>query len=652
MYSDDDFDDFDEVNNLTSVDEPSTSKSSSTGKCANCGSTQFYRDERTDNLICSNCFTMMQSQSQRGEVDEDDAMRFGSMSVNHSLQNINKRRNRRSIRKTPDWDLDKSMALPNVVYFCDAFQILLKAASAKIGEIVSPVKAITSLSSSKSGGDNNNNDDEEEQQERRNEQERHQLEKEQEKFQKILLHRVQRIWFQYLEAWNKAAIHYSNLYPECRLSFRDLFLPQRIRCKILNFISAKTLKDVKQFIAEKTEDGIMDSDGNGGGEEGVINEKLKKVIMETEGKLSKSALYSYKDDQETGNQQQYRGNEMNKVKFEISDESDGDNNNKRRQGVIKWEDQEKKKDDDTSSDDDNIERDNNQGSQSSSSQRQSILRKKRKRNWKQEKIDDGDDHNCSDIYDKGNKKFRRPVASISSILSKGAEARIGNGSFNPHYAAFKLNPSLNLLSSIIYLALLQCNVGVSSHHIISWAYSGLYPYLLNGLKHLPKSIQSQLKKCSCTYAFEQKLLPKPALLDYYSDLLIITIGLDKGRDDTVPFLMERKDRHGPDTLYTRRQMRNFSRFNRKNSLRKHLAPKKPKRKHRKRDTSGDVIKIDESTLSSSRNSSSQEEKLQNDDSTDLLLGQLTPESKDPSIKQYYQENIPLMAYRFVSDLGL
>ena len=40
--------------------------------CTNCGSSSFYRDSETDNLICNDCFTQSQTQSQRAMVDDED----------------------------------------------------------------------------------------------------------------------------------------------------------------------------------------------------------------------------------------------------------------------------------------------------------------------------------------------------------------------------------------------------------------------------------------------------------------------------------------------------------------------------------------------------------------------------------------------------
>lgn len=57
---------------------------------------------------------------------------------------------------------------------------------------------------------------------------------------------VKRIWFAYLHTWTKAGQHYSKIYPEMRVSFRDLFLSETRRALIARHLSVTVGKRIEE----------------------------------------------------------------------------------------------------------------------------------------------------------------------------------------------------------------------------------------------------------------------------------------------------------------------------------------------------------------------------------------------------------------------
>ena len=594
----------------TTNNNNNNAKSTTTITCFNCGSTNFYRDDNTDSLICNTCYTYSQSQSQRETTDHEEVMAVAATSRGRmtTTKRSSSGGNGRSGRRKFDYELDESISLPNVCEFCIAFQILLQCATEKLADIASPIGI--DIDDIDNDVVDNHNDDHNDNKDEKSK--RKQIL--QSKFKSILLSKVQSIWFNYLTTWNEAATFYSKLYPELRiLSFRDYFLPQPIKIQLYRYLSSKAIKILNDVIEESSdnynnddinnENDINNDDGN--------NENEKYQSM----KYHEIMNEGYNQNNISQTDHNNNRNKMNNEK---------ETKRRKRKRVVTWQDQlldgsqidtENDIDDHRQDSDDEIDHE----------------------------IDDENDDDEND-YSKGI-YFRSPVNSIYQLLQR-TEGRIDNNTISPRYAVLKLKPNLNLLSSIIYLALLQCHVGISSNHLVSWAYSGLYPFLLNGLQFLPTEIQEKLKQCSCSNAFRQKTLPKPALLDYYSDLLVISLGLDKNEmnsnSNDVFVRMERENKTDKKS-FSYSQMNNFPGVKRK-LIPSHLnntgqPTQNTKKKKKVRDSrQSDSIPLGQLTPSES-----------SQQSLDGIPAQNVEHSK---FMYYYKENIPLMTYRFVTDLGL
>ena len=170
--------------------------------CLNCGSTNFYRDDTTDNLVCSVCFTISQSQSQREILTEEDAFAMAATGAGGGIKGTSRVKRLRNHKS-----LDTSVALPTLHECCLGFQTVLKEAAETVAQLAFPFmkEDVTSAVKEKVG----------------------------------------KIWFDYLEAWNVSANKYAKLFPELRFSFRDLFLSQSHTNMLLRFLSAKALKTIQ-----------------------------------------------------------------------------------------------------------------------------------------------------------------------------------------------------------------------------------------------------------------------------------------------------------------------------------------------------------------------------------------------------------------------
>jgi len=175
-------------------------------RCATCGSSRFYRDTETDNLICSDCYTQSQTLSQRETVDLEDV--FANAKSSHLRRSNLSRRS-----ASRDEDLDNSRPLPALHTCLHACQLILKIMAEK-----SYILAHVHTQPSKA------------------------FQKDQEAFLNV----VGDIWFRYLNAWKHAAEHYSQIFPEQRFSFRDFFLSKTLRGMVVKHLSAQSIRDLKE----------------------------------------------------------------------------------------------------------------------------------------------------------------------------------------------------------------------------------------------------------------------------------------------------------------------------------------------------------------------------------------------------------------------
>ena len=70
-----------------------------------------------------------------------------------------------------------------------------------------------------------------------------------ENFEILLAETMGKFWFGFLKQWFTAANYYKSLYPDCRLSIRDSFLPRTVRALIRRRLGEQLPFNIK--LAEK-----------------------------------------------------------------------------------------------------------------------------------------------------------------------------------------------------------------------------------------------------------------------------------------------------------------------------------------------------------------------------------------------------------------
>jgi len=524
--------------------------------CTNCHSSNFYRDSTTDNLVCYECHTQSQSQSQREVADDDDFFNLAAKTYGKTIRSRN--------RRVEDHELDGSKSLPDVVDCCEAFQYLLKLAAERAVELsgigfCAEGEVAKAASTEDAGGDGNGENLEE-------------LAK------RAMLTLVKEIWFAYLESWQSAVEYFRKMFPEVRFSFRDSFLSVQQKSMIHRHISARILKnahDAKRL--GKADPGwtgkveLNDDDGNGNGNgNGKMRRKRKANSSknETRKRLKLESESSNSDTQTDGS---------------ISTTASRDTHYTGHDHII-----------------------TNQN---------------------------GSNNTCQRYY-------REPLTSVRHMLRQLHHNK--DHTVDKNEAALRLEPSMTLIASIVHLALLRLHTGIASFHLTSWAANGSYPYILNAFVHLPRRLQKNMKPIRRMFA--DKTLPHPAEIDQMTDLLILACDLDMMRDRDNEFAkLQRNNFHCCNTkklteLFTGR------------SANKLIAIKDENIGDNQNTTIKEdhVVKIPIDLASRHNKKEDKYVPLQRNEHETVL----TTVTTQPSKRHVYQDNVPMMACRFVMDLGL
>lgn len=192
--------------------------------CPHCSGRDFYPDPVSGALTCSSCFT--QSQSQHEEIDIDEGLGLAAMAGKRSKTASFQRgggggggTGGKAARDLSEYDT--SRRLPDAESCCLTFQWLLMDAS----RCVMKLAGISERRTDEYNTAYNHGEDWD---------------------RSIFERTVKRIWFAYLHTWTKAARHYSEKYPEMRVSFRDLFLSEPRRSLIIRHLSITIGKRIEE----------------------------------------------------------------------------------------------------------------------------------------------------------------------------------------------------------------------------------------------------------------------------------------------------------------------------------------------------------------------------------------------------------------------
>ena len=160
--------------------------------CLNCGSTNFFRDGESDDLICSDCNTQSQSHSQRETAEDAD----GTTTTNRRSSSVPVRSSKRSIAVVEE-EIEEDYRVPNLMECTEAFLELVESAARKsVSEDVLPNLGHME------GFEN---------------------------YKEQIVKDAREICFLFLERWDEAANYFMINYQGIRISLLDRFLPSSLR---------------------------------------------------------------------------------------------------------------------------------------------------------------------------------------------------------------------------------------------------------------------------------------------------------------------------------------------------------------------------------------------------------------------------------------
>ncbi|CAB9525053.1 expressed unknown protein [Seminavis robusta] len=192
--------------------------------CDNCGGTRYYEDD-AGALICSDCYTQSQIQSQsQTALEYDDIQALAARGSGGNLKTTNIRTSTSATnkynstiagsRRQPLETYDRSQPLPDLEACLNGFQSVLKGGIRAVCHITGYTK------------------------------------EEQDAYDGA----VKTIWMQYLQAWKDGATTYGALYPDVRFSLRDAFLSPKHQGLLQAVLSEAVADAVKKELDEEDDD--------------------------------------------------------------------------------------------------------------------------------------------------------------------------------------------------------------------------------------------------------------------------------------------------------------------------------------------------------------------------------------------------------------
>uniref|UniRef100_A0A7S3V699 TATA box-binding protein-associated factor RNA polymerase I subunit B n=1 Tax=Chaetoceros debilis TaxID=122233 RepID=A0A7S3V699_9STRA len=507
--------------------------------CLNCGSSNFFRDENSDDLICSDCNTQSQSLSQRETVEDDFSTLHtrGHRTIKTSSSHI----------KTEDEYYTKDAVLPSLKVCVSAFLSLVEKAAICSVSVQSHGSGSGSGSGTgkKSKSDGNGNGDSDVGVMPTNMEDLEGFEK----YRQNVVDDAKEIFLLYLERFDESANYFMIRYPTLRISLRDRFLTDYLRDQLwLHFHLYDIDKDMdmngsnnnnnnnhnrETSMKDGSSDDESDDDGDGDSDDGGKNPSHRR----RKGK----ALFS-----ETPLSLQPPGSSRKSPK------------------QVRWDDSQQTAIFDGTQPSNASLLSQEQDTIAASSSSQDIDRsptinynfnrrkRQRDRNRDQHENRDGQKERGAD---QGQDQEQKQLPSQSFItehgfLNKSTDMKFGRYSCDAgaskgfkkfsdesiywKLAVLELNIDVNFLTSIVYLAHLCSRTGISSSHFLMWASDGKFPFLWDSYSELNDDYQKKLLCIKSRFRFGHKYesggdcdhrdeLPDPSVLDRGVMLLLTSL---------------------------------------------------------------------------------------------------------------------------------
>ena len=195
--------------------------------CLYCGSTSLFRDEHSDDLICSDCNTQSQSLSQRETTEEDNSM---------AVTKIKSGSTRKSNFVVVEEDeIEEDFRVPTLLECTEAFISLVEiAAKRSVSEDLMPqLDHIEGFSN----------------------------------FQERVVEDAREIFLLFLERWDESANYFMTKFPGLRISLKDKFLTDSLRQKMLlqmnQSVNMKIKEDMNKEGSTRTKKKIKSEEDSG-----------------------------------------------------------------------------------------------------------------------------------------------------------------------------------------------------------------------------------------------------------------------------------------------------------------------------------------------------------------------------------------------------
>ncbi len=400
--------------------------------CLNCGSTDLYRDETSDDLICNVCNTKSQSLSQRETADDDLMTLLGR-------SNLHKTKSSSEVRVEDDF-YTKDHVLPSLFDCTEAFLTVVEmAARRSVSPDLMPLPMTMQY-----------------------DQLRHDV-----------VNTAKEILLLYLERFDESANYFMVKYPKLRISLKDRFLTDVMREKVWLSLHVQNDKD-----NDKDKDR-----GSGDEEQTHLLSQISAADTPTPTPTRKQRSpkrVKWSDSQHSNNVPVPESQDLSLSLSPIGQETDTDTDINT-----------------------NTDANNKQRTKSFLTEHGFIGRNR-------------------------THGLRQLTNTDDSLLWK--------------LTVLEMRLDLNFLTSVVYLAHLCCQTGISSHHFIIWASSSSpsssssstecqYPFLQDCFQSLHPNQQKKMHHIRESFVNRSMDLPDASVLDIGAILLLSCIIDMSGRED-------------------------------------------------------------------------------------------------------------------------
>mmetsp|Transcript_7480 Transcript_7480/g.14176 ORF Transcript_7480/g.14176 Transcript_7480/m.14176 type:complete len:856 (+) Transcript_7480:110-2677(+) len=429
--------------------------------CQNCGSTNLYRDDNNDDLICTECNTQSQVYSQRETAEDPQGFTTAIRRIRTSTTH---RRTATNIILEETY-VNEDYVVPTLMEFSESFLELIESAAMRSvsEEVFLPRRSLDQVQ----GFEN---------------------------YKEEIVGIAKEIWCLFLERFDEAANYFMIHYPGFRISLKDRFLTAGMRVFLW--------KQLHQSYR-----GGSGSSGNGGADDDDYD------YDDDDSDLDDNNYHFDDYDDDDGNNDDGNdddgNNSMDDGEEEEEEDDDDDHDEGENDDIRKHS---------TTTTSRSTKRSKNRSHIYVRWKRYLGANTDTNEKYNQQQAPNTD-HKYQSSDQQSNKTSWKMLKSLFS--KHGFYPK--DESLYWKLAIIEIYPNLDLATAIVYLAHLCLQTGVSSYLIVAWAKSGLYPHLLDGYSQLPPKTRHLLRNVKRKWHRDVKKVPSPDMLDDLTSLLLMAL---------------------------------------------------------------------------------------------------------------------------------